>query len=324
MRRLHRKALILLPVLLLCGPSRMHSQEPRNREMVIQGGTIIDVRRGTLAPNSLVVIRGERIAQVGSAGQLRIAPDAQVIKADGKFLLPGLWDTHAHTRDFDGILDINHGVTATMDMGNILDWILTMAEAREKAASFGPRIFPDGMVIAGLLGPHEWAAGNSEEAVWAARKNIEAGVSFLKVYQEATPEIIRAVAQEAHKNSLNLTGHLRLSDAREAILAGIDALAHGSGIAAATSAQDVAAKIKNNELRSLGYSVACSNYLQDPSLFDDLIKLMVQRNGRSDPSAAIVADHRSSAPPSKKPDWLPAGRRHDDANRDCGSPGSSA
>jgi imidazolonepropionase-like amidohydrolase len=140
------------------------------------------------------------------------------------------------------------------------------------------------MVIGGALGPHEWATRNTEEAAWSARKNIESGVAFLKVYQEATPAMIRTVAEEAHKAGLNVSGHIRASDAREAILAGINALAHGSGIAAATSPPDVAKRIKNRELRELGYSDVDANYLQDPAMFDDLIKLMVQRNVRMEPN----------------------------------------
>ena len=251
--------------------------------LVVRGGSVIDPRTGTVTANSTVVIRGERIESVGPGGT--VPEGAQVVDATGKFVLPGLWDTHAHTRDFDGALNINHGVTSTMDMGNILDWILALAEAREKGMAVGPRIFPQGMSIGGILGQHQWAVRNAEEARWAARQNIEAGVSFLKVYHGASVEMIEAVSEEAQKAGLNLDSHLRLVDAREAILAGVNALAHGGGIAAATSPPEAAARVKSGELgRELGTTAQTANHLQDPAMFDDLIKLMLEHNVRLEPN----------------------------------------
>lgn len=279
--------IIFLPFLFLPFFSVLYRSPQAQPEpgLVIQGATLIDVRRGTSIPNSIIVIRGDRIEGMGVAGQVRAPAGARVVRAEGKYILPGLWDSHAHTRDFDGILYINHGVTATMDMGNILDWIMVMQEAREKQQSIGPRIFPQGMSIGGRLGPHQWNVKTVEEAKWAARKNIEAGASFLKVYSQATPEMIRAVVEEADKAGLNVTGHLGRADAREAILAGLDALAHGSGIAAATSPPAAAQRVKTGEMaREVGASAASANYMQDPSMFDDLIKLMVERNVRLEPN----------------------------------------
>lgn len=60
------------------------SQAPPAQTPVVQGGTLIDVRQGTLVPNSVIVIEGERIAQVGTVGQLAAPPGAQVIRADGR------------------------------------------------------------------------------------------------------------------------------------------------------------------------------------------------------------------------------------------------
>ena len=255
--------------------------------LVVRGGTVVDVRQGRLLPNTDIVVQGERITQVGPTGQVDVPADAQVITATGKFVLPGLWDTHAHTRDYDGALNIHFGVTSTMDMGNLMDWILSLQEAREKQMSFGPRIFPDGMVIGGKLGPHEWNVKTPEEARWAARQNIAAGVSFLKVYQEATCEMVKAVAEEAHNAGLNLHGHLRDCDARAAVLAGIDAIAHESGVAAATTPPAVLAQNlaqNKGERGGLGLPEA----LEDPKLFDDLIELMVDRKVRLEPNIVGV------------------------------------
>jgi imidazolonepropionase-like amidohydrolase len=297
-------------VLLLCvlalATIEVWSQQPaqQGRALVIQGGTLIDVRQGTLTRDSVVVIEGERITAVGAAGQVTVPAGAQVINAGDKFVMPGLWDAHAHTRDFDAPLYINHGITSAMDMGNVMDWIMAVAEGRNKGLLYGPRIFPQGMSIAGKIGPHQWLVNSAEEARQAARTNIEAGVSYLKVYQEATPEMIKAVTEEAHKAGLNVTGHLRITDAREAILAGVDALAHGTGIAPATAISPEAAhrmKIRREldpEFSQMGFGGSIGNHLQDPAKFDELIQLMLKHNVRLEPN--IVCMFNGTYPESRK------------------------
>ena len=269
---------------------------------VVQGGTLIDVRTGALVPNSVVVIQGERITQVGPAGQGQVPAGANVISAAGKFVMPGLWDSHAHTRDYDGDLNINHGVTSTMDMGNLMDWMSALQEARERQLWIGPRIFFQGMSIGGALGPHQWNAKTVEEAVYGAKQNIAAGSSFLKMYQNATPEMIKAVADIAHAAGLNLHGHLQKSDAREAVLAGIDALAHGRGIPAATAPPEIAARIKGGGGEEGGgrtdddqpINGPLSYAYEDPAKFDALIKLMLDRNVRLEPN--IVQEFHGAYP----------------------------
>lgn len=288
--------LVCLLVLVFMRPTRVLSQGQAGQNLVIQGATLVDVRDGRLVPNSVVVMNGERITQVGTSGQVSVPAGAQVIDATGKFIMPGLWDTHAHTRDFQGALNIHYGVTSTMDMGNLMDWIMALQEAREKQMSFGPRIFPTGMVIAGTLGPHEWNAKNVEEAEWAARTNIAAGVSFLKVYANATPDIIKAVTEEAHKNGLNVHGHLGVSNAREAVLAGINAIAHESGVAAATTRPEVLAKLKAERAARGGDGEGASDAFAyaDPTMFADLIKLMVDRQVMIEPN--LVGVYHGSYP----------------------------
>ena len=180
-----------------------------------------------------------------------------------------------------------------MDMGNLMDWIIALQEAREKQVWIGPRIFPQGMSIGGTLGPHQWNPKGTEEAVWGAQQNIASGVSFLKVYVNANPDMVRAVANSAHAAGLNLHGHLGRTDAREAVLAGINAIAHGSGIPAATAPPEVAEILKSGKRGTVnGDEInpegVMAYYYEDPAKFDDLVKLMVQHDVRLEPNIVQV------------------------------------
>src|SRR6185503_17958758 len=64
--------------------------------IAIVGANLIDGRGGPVVPDSVVVIRGERIVAVGKQGEVEIPPGAEVVDAKGLTLLPGLIDSHFH------------------------------------------------------------------------------------------------------------------------------------------------------------------------------------------------------------------------------------
>ena len=78
--------------------------------LVIQGGTLISGTGEAPVPNAVIVIEGNRISAVGTRGSVRIPSAAQVIQADGKFILPGFSDMHVHWQ---------HWMTSRWDLSTI-------------------------------------------------------------------------------------------------------------------------------------------------------------------------------------------------------------
>ena len=60
------------------------------------GGTVVDVTGKPAIPNATVVTSAGKIIAVGPKSQTRIPSDAQRIDVSGKYIVPGLWDIHAH------------------------------------------------------------------------------------------------------------------------------------------------------------------------------------------------------------------------------------
>ena len=88
----------------------------------------MDVVNGRIVP-SILVISGDTITSVTPNG----APpaNAQVVDVLGKFLIPGLWDMHAHverTRESSLQLYVANGVIGIRDMGSDLNFILGVRE----------------------------------------------------------------------------------------------------------------------------------------------------------------------------------------------------
>ena len=85
--------------------------------LVIDGGTLIDGNGGAPVADAVVVVQGNRITAVGRRGQTTIPAGAQVIRADGKFILPGLWDSQVSYNWYYGEVMLNYGITSTIDVG---------------------------------------------------------------------------------------------------------------------------------------------------------------------------------------------------------------
>ena len=66
--------------------------------LAIQASTLID-GTGNVSKEVVVLVDGERITAVAKAAELTIPPDAEVIDASSKTLMPGLIDAHVHLRN---------------------------------------------------------------------------------------------------------------------------------------------------------------------------------------------------------------------------------
>src|SRR3990167_2804313 len=97
-------------------PARAAAQaEPAT--LVIEGGTLIDGNGGTPVRDALILIQGNKIATVSRKGQIAYPSTAQVLRADGKFIVPGLMDAHCHYEWYMAPLYLAHGVTTCFELG---------------------------------------------------------------------------------------------------------------------------------------------------------------------------------------------------------------
>ncbi len=84
---------------------------------------MIDATGAASRADMTVSIRDGRIAGIDRASDAKPVPNAQVIEARGKFLIPGLWDMHVHlswTKASALPVLVANGVTGVRDMGGRL------------------------------------------------------------------------------------------------------------------------------------------------------------------------------------------------------------
>ena len=156
-----------------------------------------------------VIIRSGRIVSVEKTGRLRVPRGAEIIDARGKFLIPGLWDMHAHlgTDDFDKqghlALFVVNGVTGI----RIMDGDPAFHQWRDEISA-GALVGPRMVIASPILGQSPISAAEARAAVRQAK---EAHADFVKVHDGLSREAYFAVIDEARKLKLPVAGHVPLA-----------------------------------------------------------------------------------------------------------------
>jgi len=223
---------------------------------VIRGGTLIDGNGGTPLQDSSIVIEGNRIVRISSEHDKDYPATANVIDAQGKYILPGLWDTHTHYREWFAELVISNGVTSVLSYGGG-PWLDIQAEGIANGKIYGPRFFRAKAPIGAIYQRTNAASiasqipASMEEVILQVENLIAAGAKVIKVYTPVTAEQLKVITQIAHDAGLPVSGHIGIG-ARAATLAGIDNLSHATGIAIDVLKPEDLAKIPNMRVVDTG------------------------------------------------------------------------
>src|SRR5688500_15223516 len=94
------KKLYVLPLLLVM--LSCTAQTPGG-ETVFRNVNVIPMTEETVIKNQDVLVRNGEIISIGNTGTVKYKPDARIIEANGKYLIPGLAEMHAHVPPVDDI-----------------------------------------------------------------------------------------------------------------------------------------------------------------------------------------------------------------------------
>src|ERR1700731_3011309 len=178
---------------------------------VIQGGLLIDGTGRPPIENSVIVIEGDRFKTIGRSGEVAIPAGAQVIDVKGKTVMPGFIDGHCHWEAFWGELYLHLGITTCVEIETNQDgpWALAQKEGTNMGKIRGPRIWPSGQALGARMGELEtegsraWrgfiAIDNAEQARAAVQAKKKDGYDVIKLSEFLTPDLVKAVAEEAHR-----------------------------------------------------------------------------------------------------------------------------
>jgi len=187
---------------------------PPRKTYLFKNANVVDPINGTVAANRTVRLAHGRITSLED--QSALEPAATVVDLDGKFLCPGLIDSHIHIAAVPGsgslaglhtsdqalsllrqpfacAQTLARGFTTVRDCGGAT---LALKEALADGVFAGPRLFMAGRALSqtgghgDARGPHDQCGGGGSismlcdgeaECVRAAREQLRTGADFIKI-----------------------------------------------------------------------------------------------------------------------------------------------
>ena len=229
------KATFAIMIAALLSPSMLDSMEliaKKNSIYAITNASVININTGRKRVRDILV-RDGRVVAISLPAVRNFPEQTQVIEASGKFIIPGLWDAHAHIAMFPedatqiGKLYIANGITNIRDMGGPLEKLLELKHDSEKPSVVAPRMWIAGPIVEGTPrinhgGRHKAdrsvEVNTPAEAVKLVDNLARKGVDFIKPYHFLSPEVFTTIVQRARHYRLPIAGHIPSSMTVEEVI----------------------------------------------------------------------------------------------------------
>ncbi|NYF90855.1 amidohydrolase family protein [Tunturiibacter empetritectus] len=235
-------------------------QSPAQQVVVLRNARVIDGTGAAPREHVSLLLRNGKIEQIGG-GEMAAPAGAQVRDLTGKTVMPGLISAHSHLgllvddaeSSAAGYTRENvtaqlkqyerYGVTAILSLGLNRDLVFVLRDEQQAGRLGGASIFtagrgigvPEGAPPLPAAADQIYRPATEKEARRAVDEMAAQRVDIIKIWvdklhgksPEMTPEIYKAVIDEAHKRHVRVAAHeYALEDAKQLVADGVDVLAH--------------------------------------------------------------------------------------------------
>jgi imidazolonepropionase-like amidohydrolase len=190
-------------------------------DVALAGATLVDVAAGTLVQGKTVLLKGDTILAVVDARAAAQYRPKKTLRLPGKYLMPGLWDTHVHFGGGPELIEENkrllplylaHGITAVRDCsGDLADMVLDMRAQINAGRLAGPTVFTSGAKLEGIkpLWKGTIEVGTPAEVSRALDTLQGQKVDFVKITENTmTPAIYLDALAQAKARGMRTSAHV--------------------------------------------------------------------------------------------------------------------
>src|SRR3989449_1639078 len=256
--------------------------------LLIQGATLIDGTGKPPIADARILIEGNVIRRIwrGTEAAPNLPPGTQVVDARGKFVIPGLIDSHVHYRPYMGEMFLAHGVTAVFDLGNPLAWQTAVKKGLNSGKIRGPRFYfcsgitigneADGDASGGALAGRNLAGMKTAADAKKAIAALKGKTDCVKLNEDTKEDFFTAIAREAHAAGMTVISHSL--NAIDSATWGIDGVEHMTGVGISAIRKADGRKALQGMTIEAGHKNSLLYQWMEPAVFDEMIQYFVKRN----------------------------------------------
>ncbi|WP_420552419.1 amidohydrolase family protein [Tenacibaculum aiptasiae] len=231
-------------------------EELEPKTYVLTNVNLIDGTSSKPKRNSTIVFKGTQITDIYKGNAKELDKDAVVIDLKGKYIMPGLIDSHVHYatdpsfETYESVKkrfrkELGTGILGIRDMGGdgralayykrqLLANQILGPDLNFSSILAGPDFFTDSRVIAGSvgieLGTGSWAHKVTKETDLTSLMQRVKGIgsTAVKLYYDIDGKLAKKITDAAKKAGLKVWAHwaIRPSDAKQTSKAGVQVVSH--------------------------------------------------------------------------------------------------
>ncbi len=181
---------------------------------VYNNARIITMEDDEVIENGVIVVRDNRIVEVGTVDEVAIPGDARVFDVYGKTIMPGIVDVHAHmgyvslditpNRLWEYEANLAYGVTTTHDPSASTQSVFALAEQVRSGRMIGPRIYSTGYILYGAENPNKAIIEDLDDARHHLLRHKAVGATSVKSYNQPRRNQRQWVLDAAREIGLNV------------------------------------------------------------------------------------------------------------------------
>ena len=187
---------------------RLKSDKPMGK-LAFTNVRIITMNNDAVIENGTIIVEENKIAAIGKSTEISIPTDAIRYDLEGKTIIPGFVDVHAHLptspdgvspqQEWPYFANLAFGVTTAHDPSSNTEMVFSQSEMIKSGRMVGPRLYSTGTILYGAEGDFKAVINNYEDALSHLRRMKAVGAFSVKSYnqprREQRQQIIEAARQ---------------------------------------------------------------------------------------------------------------------------------